>query len=123
MTEPFKDISQIEKDMIMDVAAGICYAQKAWDAQKGTYDLSKVKVYKPKTKIPQIIQEALEESGYRKFYEWEYDKNFVSDGYEIEVVKYDIQTDDWCIVLFNGEKKKITKRYLRELWEERENKI
>jgi hypothetical protein len=119
----FDNVSQLEKDLIMDVAAGICYCQKLVDAIKGKYDLSKVKEYKPKTKIPEIIQEVLNESNYRKSYEWQYDKTFIYDGSEIEVIRYDINTDDWCVVKIDGKEVKITKKNLKNWWEERNKKI
>ena len=119
----FPNIPQNVKDMFSDIGAGICYSQKLTDANKGTYDLSKVKQYKPKTKIPEIIKEILEESEYRKMYEWEYDKEFVSDGVKIQVIKYDISTSDWCLVLMDSKEVKMTKKNLREWWNNRDESI
>jgi len=117
----FNNIPYYVKDMFSDIGAGICYAQKVDSAsmKNSTFDLSKVKQYKPKTEIPQIIQDALSESEYRKEYEWQYDKGFTSDGVKFEVIKYDINTSDWCLVLMDGKEVKMTKKNLREWWEER----
>lgn len=118
----FQDIPTKVLDLVTDCAAGICYCQKLSDAQHGTYDLSKVKAYKPKTKLPQIIKEILEESGYRKSYEWQNEKEFISDGIEFRIIKYDIDTFEYCFVLMDGEEIKITKKCLREWWEGRDIK-
>jgi len=118
----FDNISQHVKDMFSDIGAGICYTQKLVDANKGKYDLSKVKQYKPKTKIPEIIKEILEESEYRKMYEWEYDREFVSGGIKFKVIKYNINTGDWCLVLRDDKEVKMTKKNLREWWESRNDK-
>lgn len=117
----FDDIPQLVKDMFSDVGAGICYQAKlATAAMKNSiFDLSKVKQYKPKTEIPKIIQDALSESEYRKLYEWHYDNEFTSNGVDIKVIKYDISTSDWCLVLMDGKEVKMTKKNLREWWEER----
>lgn len=117
----FQDIPIKVLDLVTDCAAGICYCQKAWDAQFGTYDLSKVKEYKPKTKLPQIIKEILEESGYRESYNWQYDKKFTSDGIVFEVMKYDIETFEYCFVKMDSKEIKITKKCLREWWEGRDD--
>ena len=82
--------------------------------------MSMVRDYKPRTKIPDMIKEILEESNYRQSYEWHYDKSFTFDKIKIEVIRYDINTSDWCIVKIDGEEKKITKKGLRKLWESKD---
>jgi len=116
--ELFKDTPSRVVDLVMDIAAGICYSQKAWDAQFGTYDLSKVKEYKQKTELPQIIEDALRDSDYKKAYEWKNDKEFSSDGISFNVVDYSIETFEYCLVEMDGEKVKMTKKCLREWWDE-----
>ncbi len=109
-------------DLFLDIGAGICNAQKYAETIKpdSTFDMSKVRDYKPRTKIPDMIKEILEESNYRQSYEWHYDKSFTFDKIKIEVIRYDINTSDWCIVKIDGEEKKITKKGLRELWESKD---
>jgi len=41
-----------------------------------------------------------------------------SDGDLIEVIKYDITTGDMCFVKINGKEVRITKRGLREWYED-----
>lgn len=113
----FDDIPQHVKDLFEDTCAGICYSQKM--ASEG-YDLSKVKEYKPKTNIPQIIEEILRKSNYRQGYEWDHEKEFTSCGCKIKVLEYGIDTDDWCIIERDGKKVKIAKRALREWWDDRD---
>lgn len=116
----FDDIPEKVKDLYMDLGWGICNAQKLWDAEKGTYDMSKVKKYKQKTNLNQIINDALQDSNYRKSYEWEHDSQFVFFGELVELIRYDIQTGDVCMVKINGTDKTITKKYFREIWELRD---
>lgn len=105
-------------NLFQDIGAGICNMQKLSDAEKFTYDMSKVKEYKPKTKIPEIISQVLLKSNSKDDYNWKYDKKFVSNGTNIEIITYSIKTCDWCMVSINGKIKKISKKYLRELYEE-----
>ena len=109
-------------DLFLDISAGICNAQKYAESIKpgSTFDMNKIKDYTPRTKIPDMIKEILEESNYRQGYEWQYDKAFMFDKSKIEVVRYNINTSDWCIVKMDGEEKKMTKKGLRELWESRD---
>ena len=112
--------TKLEKDLFTDVSAGICFMQKfnetLDDMRKTKYKLSKVKKYIPKTEIPKIIQNALDNLDKSKF-KWKHDIEFISNNNKIKVIKYDNNTFDWCIVNIDGEEKKISKCYLRELWE------
>lgn len=105
-------------DLYADVAAGICYSQKLDSAaiENSTFDLSKVKKYIPKTKLPGIIQDILRESGYQKLYDWQHENKFISSGIHIEVLNYSIKTKDYCLVLMDGKEVKMTKVGLREWW-------
>ncbi|MFA7664270.1 MAG: hypothetical protein WCY33_05695 [Clostridia bacterium] len=68
------------------------------------------------TEFHKMIQQCLDDSGYRKAYEWQNEKIFVSDNILIEVMDYNINTFDWCIVKMDGEEIRITKRELSELY-------
>ena len=106
-------------DLLSDIGANICYAQKLWDSIGGTYDLSKVKKYKPKTKLPEIVNRILQESNFRDKYEWDGDKEFQCDLGKIKVLEYGITTSDWCVVDCQGHSRKISKKWLRELYNSR----
>lgn len=116
-----KDALQVI-NMLYDIAAGICNSQKLDSAMmpNSKFNMSKIKHYQPRTKIPEIIQNALNNSNYRKDYEWQHDTEFISDGIHFKVIKYDITTSDWCLVLMDGREKKMTKKSLREWWEDRD---
>lgn len=116
MDNTFDNIPLFVRNMFEDIGAGICLCQKLADANKGKYDMSKVKKYKPKTEIPNIIKNILEETDYRKSYEWQYEKKFIYEGDVIEVIKYSIDTGDYCIININGEEMKVRKKYLKELY-------
>lgn len=109
-------------DLFYDIGAGLCNAQKYAESIKpdSTFDISKVKDNTPRTKIPDMIKEILEESNYRQGYEWQYDNVFISNNSKIEVVEYDLDTEDWCIIKVNGKEMKVNKKYLRKLWELRD---
>ena len=113
------DLPKQAIDLFLDVGAGICNSQKLSDSDNFTYDMSKVKEYKPKTKIPDIISELVRQTNYKDDYNWKCDNKFVSDGVIIEVVAYSIKTSDWCIVNMDGIEKKISKKYFKELYENR----
>lgn len=106
-------------DMFFDIGAGICNTQKFAEAMKenSKFDTSKVKQYQPKTQIPKIIEDVLNESEYWKGYEWQHQKEFMSNGVSYKVVRYDVNTSDWCLVEKNGKEIRISKKYLKELWE------
>ena len=114
--------TQLEKDLFSDISAGICHIQKVIEAQKenGRYDLSKVKKYKPKTNILDIIHNAIDLSNIKKDYEWQFEKEFISDNTNIKILRYDINTSDWCIILMDDREIKISKKFLRELYERRD---
>jgi len=115
--QKFNNISDKLKDIYTDIGAGICFAQKAWDAQNGSYNLKKIKQYQYKTSIPNMISDALKESNYRQSYEWQYEREFISDNMKIEVIKYDIETSDWCVVKIDEVEKKISKKWLNQLYQ------
>lgn len=114
--------TQLEKDLFTDISSGICYIQKLVESQEenSRYNLSKVKKYKPKTNILNIIHNIIDISSIKKDYEWHYDTEFVSDNTNIKILKYSINTSDWCIVLMDGIEKRITKIFLKELYERRD---
>lgn len=89
------------------------------DSDNYTYDMSKVKEYIPKTKIPDIIADVLLESNYKDDYNWKYDNIFIAEGIRVEVIDYSIKTSDWCIIKINGKEIKVSKKYLREIYENR----
>ena len=113
------NLSKQTINLFLDIGAGICNSQKLSDSENFTYDMLKVKEYKPKTKIPEIISELVRLSNYKDDYNWKGDNKFVSNGMEIELIAYSIKTSDWCIVKMDGIEKKISKKYLRELYENR----
>lgn len=114
-----KNVPQRFRAMLTDIVAGIIYSQQFAETlkEKSTFDMKKVKKYKPQTLIPHIVKKALRESGYRKEYEWPHEKKFLHEERKIEIKKYDITTSDWCLVEIDGVETKISKRYLIELWE------
>ena len=71
-------------DLFLDIGAGICYAQKQSDSLDGSYDLSRVKHYEPKTILPELIQCCLTESNYGESYKWKHDNEFRTDGYRFQ---------------------------------------
>jgi len=101
---------------------GICGSQKL-DIQgnmlKNTKKFTKKHSTQYNTYFHKMIQQCLDESGYRESYEWKNEKVFVSGNVLIEVMSYDINTSDWCIVKIDGEEIKITKRELGEWYEKR----
>lgn len=109
------------EDMIYDIGAGICNCQKIAEAnqENSKFNLSKIKKYTPKTNILNVINDILNETDYRKSYEWQHNKIFDIDDLHIEVIKYDINTGEKCNVLINNETVTITKKYLKELWKGR----
>jgi len=119
--ELFRDgIPERVIDLFLDAGAGICYAQKQCDSIDGSYDLSKVKHYEPKTRIPDIIQSCLAKSDYRESYKWKYDNEFYTDCIYFKVLDYNITTGEYCLVTMGNEEVKMTKKCLREWWEGRD---
>ena len=72
----------------------------------------------PKTNLHKDISEILEDSNYKDFYKWNKERIFIRDGISIEVVKYDITTSDICLVKMSGKEVRMTKKQLREWYEE-----
>ena len=107
-------------DLFLDIGAGICYAQKQSDSLDGSYDLSRVKHYEPKTILPELIQCCLTESNYGESYKWKHDNEFRTDGIDFRVMDYNINTGEYCLVIMGGEEVKMTKRCLIEWWESRD---
>ena len=85
-TIPFID------DLIYDIGLGITGNQILDYKSNGKLlkdKSSKIQKLKPKTELHNIINSALEESGYKKSYEWQYDKIFkTKDNELVEVVKF-----------------------------------
>lgn len=109
-------MNKITTDLLLDIGANICYAQKLWDSIGGTYDLTKVKQYQPKTQLPYLVNEILKQSNFRDKYEWDGEMEFKCDLGNVKILEYGINTSDWCIINCNGEDRKISKKWLRELY-------
>lgn len=109
-------------NMFYDIGAAICNVQKLAESMKedSTYDMSKVNTYENKTNIPQIIEEALKKSKYWEGYDWQYDKNFNSGGIRYHIIRFGINTSDWCIVERDDVQTKMSKKHIRQLWEKRD---
>ena len=101
-------------DLVFDIALGITKSQLVGDATLG----SKKKMLNPKTNLHKDISEILEDSNYKDFYKWNKERIFIRDGISIEVVKYDITTSDMCLVKMSGKEVRMTKKQLREWYEE-----
>ena len=101
-------------DLVFDIALGITKSQLVGDATLG----SKKKMLNPKTNLHKDISEILEDSNYKDFYKWNKERIFIRDGISIEVVKYDITTSDICLVKMSGKEVRMTKKQLREWYEE-----
>ena len=99
-----------------DIGAGVCYTQKM--ATDG-YDLTSVSEYKPKTKIPEIINNELNDidKDLKEKFGWNKKDTFKSNIGTIKVLKYSHNTFDWALIEVNGEERKISKKWLNELWE------
>lgn len=106
-------------DLVSDIAFGICNSQKLSDSEKGTYDMSKVKKYTPKTELCNTINNLLIESKYRDAYKWQNDNTFQSIEGKIQVIKYDITTNDKCLIKIDDEETLVLKIYLKDLWDNR----
>ena len=109
-------------DLVYDIALGITGNQTLRDnsALSSSKSFSKKNKYKPRTNLHQIINDALEKSDYRSRYEWDGDREFISDGIEFKVLKFDITTSDTCFVEMDGKEVKMTKRQLREWYNGRD---
>jgi len=111
-------------DLVYDIALGITGNQSLGYGANGDMlkDKSKkIQKLKPKTNLHNIIEDALEKSQYRRAYEWDNERIFkTKDGEQVELIKYDITTGEYCIVKIDGKEMKMTKKWFREWWESRE---
>jgi len=107
-------------NLLYDIALGFTLNQLSFDDNVSIGSKSKkLQKLKPKTELHNTINKILDDSGYRKSYEWQHEMEFMtSDGDVIEVIKYDITTGDMCFVKINGKEVRITKQGLREWYEE-----
>ena len=101
-------------DLVFDIALGITKSQLVGDTTLG----SKKKTLNPRTNLHKDISKILEDSNYKDFYKWNKERIFQRDGITIEVVKYDITTSDMCLVKMSGKEVRMTKKQLREWYEE-----
>lgn len=101
-------------DLVFDIALGITKSQLVGDTILG----SKKKMLNPRTNLHKDISKILEDSNYKDFYKWNKERIFIRDGISIEVVKYDITTSDMCLVKMSGKEVRMTKKQLREWYEE-----
>ena len=101
-------------DLVFDIALGITKIQLVGDTILG----SKKKMLNPRTNLHKDISKILENSNYKDFYKWNKERIFIRDGISIEVVKYDITTSDICLVKMSGKEVRMTKKQLREWYEE-----
>jgi hypothetical protein len=107
-------------DLLYDIALGICCNQQlSIDNNTTLKDKSKkLQKLKPKTDLHNTINNIIEELGVRKLYEWQHEMEFTSsDGELVKVIKYDITTGDMCLVKADGNVMRISKRGLREWYE------
>ena len=101
-------------DLVFDIALGITKSQLVGDTTLG----SNKKMLNPRTNLHKDISKILEDSNYKDFYKWNKERIFQRDGITIEVVKYDITTSDMCLVKMSGKEVRMTKKQLREWYEE-----
>ena len=101
-------------DLVFDIALGITKSQLVGDTTLGC----KKKILNPRTNLHKDISKILEDSNYKDFYKWNKERIFQRDGITIEVVKYDITTSDMCLVKMSGKEVRMTKKQLREWYEE-----
>ena len=101
-------------DLVFDIALGITKSQLVGDTTLG----SKKKMLNPRTNLHKDISKILEDSNYKDFYKWDKERIFQREGVTIEVVKYDITTSDMCLVKMSGKEVRMTKKQLREWYEE-----
>ena len=101
-------------DLVFDIALGITKSQLVGDTTLG----SKKKMLDSRTNLHKDISKILEDSNYKDFYKWDKERIFQRDGITIEVIKYDITTSDMCLVKMSDREVKMTKKQLREWYEE-----
>ena len=101
-------------DLVFDIALGITKSQLVGDTTLG----SKKKMLNPRTNLHKDISKILEDSNYKDFYKWDKERIFQREGVTIEVVKYDITTSDMCLVKMSDREVRMTKKQLREWYEE-----
>ena len=104
-------------DLVFDIALGITNFQLVGDTTLGEV-VKKQKKNKSRTNLHEVIDECLELSNYKDFYKWENEVEFVRDGIKFQIVKYDITTGDNCLVKMDDTEVKMTKKQLREWYED-----
>lgn len=107
-------------DLLYDIALGMCRNQQLSIDNNTTLGSKskKLQKLKPRTELHNTINNIMEELGVRKSYEWQHEKIFTSSDDElVEVIKYDITTGYMCFVKVDGKEMRISKRSLREWYE------
>ena len=104
-------------DLVFDIALGITNSQLVGNITLGEV-VKKQKKNKPRTNLHEVIDECLELSNYKDFYKWEDEVEFERDGIKFQVFKYDITTGDKCLVKMDDTEVKMTKKQLREWYED-----
>ena len=104
-------------DLVFDIALGITNSQLVDDTTLGEV-IKKQKKNKPRTNLHEIIDECLELSNYKDFYKWENEVEFIRDGIKFQIIKYGITTGDSCLVKMDNSEVKMTKKQLREWYED-----
>ena len=104
-------------DLVFDIALGITNSQLVGDTTLCEV-IEKQKKNKPRTNLHKVIDECLELSSYKDFYKWENEVEFIRDGIKFQVVKYDITTGDKCLVKMDDTEVKMTKKQLKEWYED-----
>jgi lysophospholipase L1-like esterase len=116
-------ISKID-DIFYDISVGICGSQKFdINGERMVKDTKKFqKQYKPKTQLPNIIEGILNPflEQVHKEYSWQYDLEFRSQDTNIRIIEYKPFSDYAIIQYDNEEPTRVSKKYVKELWEERE---
>jgi hypothetical protein len=112
--------NQFAEDLFADIGAGICHTVKLSDSNNGKFDMKKVKKYNPKTKVPEVITNALNKSKYWEDYEWKGNKRFNCDYGDIEILEYNIKTGDSCLIRIYEDNTykdiRLNKKYINELY-------
>ena len=104
-------------DLVFDIALGITNSQLVGDTTLGEV-IKKQKKNKPRTNLHEVIDECLGMSNYKDFYKWQDEVEFVRCGIKFQIVKYDITTGDRCLVKMDNTEIKMTKKQLREWYED-----
>ena len=104
-------------DLVFDIALGITNSQLVDGTTLGEV-IKKQNKNKPRTNLHDVIDECLELSNYKDFYKWENEVEFIRDGIKFQIIKYDITTGDSCLVKMDNTEVKMTKKQLREWYED-----